>query len=527
MKQRRTLHLNIGELAVCAEPAVISTVLGSCVSVCLYESSSGVGGMIHFSLPQPDQSGREDLRYASDAIPRLVGEVCRLAGAKPDRLKAKIVGGGAVMKELAQGAQIGVLNAAAAERILKNFGVHIVSRDLGGQHGRKIYFYTDSGRLRVALIPKSNGNGAAVPRPAVARGPIPLAATSGKKRVLIVDDSKTIQTLLGKILSADPRLEVAGVAMNARIAAEMLPALRPDVITLDIHMPEMDGIAFLKRILPSFPIPTVMISSLSFEDGGHVLNALELGAVDYIQKPSFDDLEKAAPLIREKVHAAALVKKIRLPSEAGRAKAPAGRTHTAGRMNQAVVLAIGASTGGTEAITSVLTRMPKEIPPTVIVQHIPAVFSAAFARRLNDLCPFEVKEAADGDKLEKEKVLIAPGGRQMAVEPAPGGGYRVRIKDDPPVSRHKPSVDYLFDSVAHHVAGKAIGVILTGMGSDGAAGLLKMRKAGARTLGQDEASAVVYGMPKVAFEMGAVQNVCSLDEVPEVLVEWLSQKRTA
>ncbi|OFZ22537.1 MAG: hypothetical protein A2X94_02660 [Bdellovibrionales bacterium GWB1_55_8] len=343
------------------------------------------------------------------------------------------------------------------------------------------------------------------------------AAPKRKTRVLVVDDSKTIRQLLTRILTADPELEVIGTADCPSQAEKMIRELRPDVITLDIHMPEMDGVSFLQKYIGEFPIPTVMISSISMEESTQVLQALEIGAVDYIQKPSFEKLDRMAPLIAEMVRTAATVKVRR---SAG-TKVSHARIQSSAQLNQSVLVAVGASTGGTEALRLFLSKLPPGIPPIVIVQHIPPVFSKAFANRLASTCPFEVKEAEDGDLIRPDRVLIAPGGLQMAVQK----GSRVRIWDGDPVNRHKPSVDVLFKSVAEIAGSKSIGIIMTGMGRDGAAGLLEMKQSGSRTIAQDEASSVVFGMPKEAIRLGAAQEVMPLDRIPEKLLSWLEQGR--
>ena len=337
---------------------------------------------------------------------------------------------------------------------------------------------------------------------------------SKKIRVMIVDDSVTIQRLLTKILSRDPQLEVIAAIGRPTEAEVRIPQLRPDVITLDMHMPEMDGVALLKRYYPKDPIPTVVISSLSMEEGSIVLDALESGAIDYIQKPSVTDLEQVGPAIIEKV-------KIAAASNRKAQKSEGSKRLKQKYVKQDLVIAMGASTGGTEALKEVLLRLPAEIPPIVIVQHIPAIFSNAFASRLNQLSPFEVKEATNNDAIKKNRVLIAPGGLQMRVKRA-GEGLKVIVEDAPAVNRHRPSVDYLFDSVAEQIGAKAIGVILTGMGGDGAKGMLKMKQAGARTVAQNEATCAVYGMPKQAVLLGAAEEVKPLLEIPELLVKWFS-----
>lgn len=335
----------------------------------------------------------------------------------------------------------------------------------------------------------------------------PVVGKSSKRKVLIVDDSKTIRDLLCRTLNADPDLEVIGSLSSALEAKEFLKARKPDVITLDVHMPGMNGVDFLKELMLVQPLPVVMISSLNYQEGNEIFRALELGAVDYIQKPSLREITELGPLLCEKVKAAS------------QAKLQVGRhqTHkvqlsrlTSQNYDERVVVVIGASTGGTEAIKDVLAQLPPEIPPTLIVQHIPAGFSTAFAERLNKLSPFEVKEACDGDELKKSRVLIAPGGQQMAIVRRRDGQLIVRLTDDPPMSRHKPSVDYLFLSAAKVLGAQAIGVILTGMGNDGTRGLLALREAGAKTLAQDESTSVVYGMPKAAYLAGAVDQVVPL-----------------
>lgn len=379
----------------------------------------------------------------------------------------------------------------------------------------EILFTPNTGRVRVAQVleveTKQEGSG-------------------GKTRVMIIDDSKTIRNLLEKILSSDPEIEVVGSAEKPSDAEKMLEKLgtakRPHVITLDIHMPEMDGVAFLKKYLPKFPIPTIMISSISLEEGPMVLSALESGAVDYVQKPSFEQLKHVAPLILEKVKQARHAK-IQLTPKRTRVDRPAKKAtlRFERSISSSPVIAIGSSTGGTEALRQFFLSLPEEIPPIVVVQHIPPVFSKAFADRMNELCPFTVKEAVDGDPLLSNQVLIAPGATQMRVVKE-GNGYKVQVDPDAAhVNRHKPSVDVLFDTIGPLFGDRAVGVILTGMGADGAKGLLRMKQSGSRTFGQDEASSVVYGMPRAAFEIGAVDRQLPLGDIPAAVIEWLATKR--
>lgn len=493
------------------------------MSVCLFSRVRGMGGMIHYALPRAPQdvSFEDSFRYGDLAIASLIEELCVLTGDRPSSFEAKIVGGAVQTEHHSPEIQAGPGNIEIARRLLAQEHIPIVGEDVGGSSGRRIRFYTESGRLQVSDMKKSEADPGdlstllnAVPRPSVQSSPF-----RKKVKVLIVDDSKTIRDLLKRILEQDPDLEVVGQAEDAFEAMKLLEALKPDVITLDIHMPKMTGVEWLAQLLPKRPIPVVMISSLQMQEGNEVFRALELGAVDYIQKPSLSELGPLTPVIQDKVKAASMAK----------VRQQKHRTQSrilTGDVDLRTVLAIGASTGGTEALKEVMCALPERIPPTVIVQHIPPVFSRAFADRLNQLCPFEVKEAADGDELKVSRVLIAPGAKQMKIEPSPHG-FRVRITDDDPVNRHKPSVDYLFHSVAQLIGSKAVGVILTGMGADGAKGLLAMRKQGAQTIGQDEESSVVYGMPRAAAEIGAVQQVASLGEIPRLILKALEKRRAS
>jgi two-component system chemotaxis response regulator CheB len=374
-----------------------------------------------------------------------------------------------------------------------------------------------------SIFRKSAGDSAtSPPRPEPAQAPAtrPKLAPGAtkKKRVLVVDDSKAVTKLLTRILNNDPQLEVVGEINDPSLVQSALLELKPDVMTLDIHMPKMDGCAVLEQVLPAHPIPTVMISSISMEEGPKVLRALELGAVDYVQKPSLSELKTVEPLIIEKVKNAANAK---VQRGRQRQRAKQRPVQLATTLNSSALIAIGSSTGGTEALTDLLTQLPPNIPPILIVQHIPPIFSKAFANRLNDLCSFEVKEAEDGDEVRGGRVLVAPGGRHMTLE-RHGMGLRARLNDEPPVNRHKPSVDVMFDAVAALLGKDAIGVILTGMGADGAKGMLRMKQAGAETIAQDEESCVVFGMPKEAIRMGGAAHVVSLSDIPAFLVKTLA-----
>lgn len=333
-------------------------------------------------------------------------------------------------------------------------------------------------------------------------------------RVLIVDDSATIRRLLTAVLTADPEIEVVGAAPEPAVARQMIKDLNPDVITLDVEMPHMNGLEFLEKIMRLRPQPVVMVSTLTQKGAEVTLAALELGAVDYYAKPTENVMaliEAGASELIEKVKSAAHahVRPLR------RRPADAKPTDKAGEKpfdpgNN--VVAIGSSTGGVEALIEVLSHFPENCPPTVITQHMPPHFTTSFAQRLNRLCRPKVTEAVDGATLSVGQIYLAPGGAQH-LEVSGVGVFRCRLVESGPVNGHRPSVDVLFRSVAQHVRERAIGVQLTGMGRDGAAGLLEMRNAGAATVGQDEASSVVYGMPRVAYEIGAVQTQLPLEKI--------------
>ena len=545
----RQIALNVGEIVISSTPSVVTTVLGSCISVFIYSSKDGIGGVNHFALPAPGGESRgscmDELRYGNISIPRLIEGVLD-AGASREDLRAKILGGAAVDGRGGIGGKVGSENVAAARRSLARAGIPLIGEDVGGVFGRKVLFYTDSGRVRVLALARADGRKSSSGN--LHRMAHQVAKTDevdksvkvnacvttrmideAKKRVFIVDDSKTMRDLLTAVLSKDPGLEVVGSAENAQGAELAIQRMNPDVVTLDIHMPGMDGVTLLGRLMANRPLPVVMITAMSHEDGDAVLTALEIGAVDYIQKPKMTELSLVAPFICEKVKAAASARVMRLghPVVARpKISRPRAKTQTSSLRQDRRVIAIGASTGGTEAIKDVLLGLPEDIPAIVIVQHIPPVFSRAFADRLNDLCPFTVKEAASGDALLPGLVLIAPGGRQMLVESS-GTSLRVKVTDDPPVNRHKPSVDVLFESVARAARWGATGVILTGMGGDGARGLLKMKEAGQPTIAQNEESCVVFGMPKEAIKLAAADVVCPLNEVARKLTQWMKLNRAA
>jgi two-component system chemotaxis response regulator CheB len=333
-----------------------------------------------------------------------------------------------------------------------------------------------------------------------------------KIKVLIVDDSAVVREVLTRELGRDSQIEVVGTAPDPFVARDMIVSLKPDVLTLDIEMPRMDGITFLKKLMHYFPLPVIIISSLTPKGGEMALQALDAGAVDVLCKPgaAYTIGDLSVHLI-DKIKAAACVNVSKRMASTPTQAVQAPRLALARTTYK--VVAIGASTGGTQALQSVLTALPANAPGIVIVQHMPAHFTKSFANRLNELCAMEVKEAEDGDTVAPGRVLIAPGNFHMLLNRS-GARYYVQIKTGPLVCRQRPAVDVLFKSVAKYAGANAVGVILTGMGNDGAAGLLAMRTAGAQTIAQDEASCIVFGMPKVAIEMKAACHVVPLDHVP-------------
>jgi two-component system chemotaxis response regulator CheB len=337
---------------------------------------------------------------------------------------------------------------------------------------------------------------------------------------LIVDDSAVVRRTLSEVLSSDPAIEVIATAGDPFVAAERISEQVPDVITLDIEMPRMDGLTFLKKIMSQHPIPVVICSSLADEGAQSTFKALEYGAVEIVTKPRLGTkqfLEDSRVLLCEAVKAAASAKLRTLrPCHTVEPKLTADAilspaTHAMAETTEKVVV-IGASTGGTEALKSVLEALPADTPGIVIVQHMPELFTRAFADRLDGLCNITVKEAATNDTVLRGRALIAPGNHHLLLKRS-GARYFVEIKDGPLVCRHRPSVDVLFRSAARYAGRNAVGVILTGMGDDGARGMLEMKQAGAATIAQDEASCVVFGMPKEAIKLGGVDRILPLHAV--------------
>jgi len=353
-------------------------------------------------------------------------------------------------------------------------------------------------------------------------------------KVLVIDDSALVRALLSDIVNREPDLELVGCAPDPLVARQRIKELNPDVLTLDVEMPRMDGLDFLEKLMRLRPMPVVMVSSLTERSSAVTLRALELGAFDYVTKPRVDI--KSGLL----EYAGELTGKIRLAHQAGVRRSrgqlrappaleprhnadavlPVQRGHFSGTEK---VIAVGASTGGTEALKSLLSALPADCPAIVMTQHMPEAFTRTFAARLNGLSALAVKEAEQGERLLPGHAYLAPGNRHLLISRS-GADYIVKLSDGPPVSRHRPSVDVMFRSAANCAGNNCLGIIMTGMGDDGAAGLLELRQAGARTLAQDEESCVVFGMPKEAIARGAVDEVVALELLPARLLSWLNSQ---
>ncbi len=338
-----------------------------------------------------------------------------------------------------------------------------------------------------------------------------------KIKVLVVDDSAIVRKIFSEELSCFPDIEVVGTAPDPFVARDKILRLKPDVITLDVEMPKMDGITFLKKLMKHYPLPVIIVSSLTQKGGKMTLEALESGAIEVIAKPggsySIGDMSLQ---LAEKIRAASKVRMVKRdltsPSETVKAEKIMALSQTSNK-----VIAIGASTGGVEALKEVLSKLPPNSPGIAVVQHMPAKFTTSFAERLNDLCQIKVKEAEDHDSVVPGTALIAPGNFHMILRRS-GTRYYVEVKDGPMVHHQRPAVDILFKSTAKYAGANSIGVILTGMGSDGAAGLLEMKQAGASTIAQDEKTCIVFGMPNEAIKLGATDKVVPLSQVAEEII---------
>ncbi len=337
-------------------------------------------------------------------------------------------------------------------------------------------------------------------------------------KVLVVDDSAVVRKIFSTELQRDPAIEIVGTAPDPYVARDKIVQLKPDVITLDVEMPRMDGISFLRKLMKHYPLPTIVVSSLTPKGGELALEALGAGAIDVMCKPgvAYSVGDMSVQLI-EKIKAAATARPVHLqePVSAGQQKPKLSLTKTTNK-----VIAIGASTGGTHALQNLLSQLPRNVPGILIVQHMPENFTRSFAQRLNEICDIEVVEAKNGDSVVPGRALIAPGNYHMMLVRS-GANYRVQVKGGPLVNRHRPSVEVLFRSVARYAGANAIGVILTGMGDDGADGIKEMKENGAFTIAQDEHTCVVFGMPREAIRRGGISSVAPLLTIPREIINHL------
>lgn len=338
-------------------------------------------------------------------------------------------------------------------------------------------------------------------------------------KVLIVDDSAVVRKIFSDQLSRDPGIEVVGAAPDPFVARDLIVKKEPDVITLDLEMPRMDGLTFLRKVMRYHPMPIIIVSSLTPKGGEMAMEALSAGAVDVMCKPgaAYTVGDMAVDLIEKVKDASRITVRARNSSNGGEKKG----VQTKLKKTTNKVVAIGASTGGTVAIESILTALPANSPGIIITQHMPEMFTKSFAERLDSICEIDVKEAEDGDSIMSGRALIAPGNKHMLMRMS-GARYYVSVKDGPLVNRHRPSVDVMFRSVSKTAARNAVGAILTGMGADGAKGLLEMKEAGAKTIAQNEETCVVFGMPKVAIDNGGADKVLPLDDIPEEILRLVS-----
>lgn len=338
-------------------------------------------------------------------------------------------------------------------------------------------------------------------------------------KVLVIDDSAVMRAFLGRVVEAQPDMELAGVVPDASLAFDRVRRANPDVVTLDVEMPGMNGLDFLRHLMAVRPLPVIMISSLTQQGAETTLRALELGAVDFFPKPAaFEALDGLASDIAEKIRAAAQARVTRRRPVSAHGEAAPRQALLGGAVAGGTVIGIGASTGGVEALRVILADLPGDMPPILVAQHMLPGFTETFARRLDAGCAMTVKEAEDGEEVRRGVAYIAPGGRHLALARR-SARYVLRVTDDPPVNRHRPSVETLFRSLRDTAGAEAIGVMLTGMGGDGAEGLLALRRSGAHTLAQDEASCIVFGMPRQAILLGAATEVVGLADMARRLRE--------
>lgn len=544
MKEKR-VNLHSGEIYVGENGEEIFTTLGTCVAFCVYDKKKKVGGMVHYLLPNSNMkiNGTVDkihdvknhLNYGEMAIPALLKEI-KNKGCTKDNLLVTILGGNSIgdsdiSREIAEA------NIEIALSLVKKFGLRFTQKTGGSVKGEQILFKLSDGEILVkkavsspSIVEKATGFKDATSGAGVGSG-----TSLGKKvKVLIVDDSYPIRQILRNLLSESTEIEVVGEAPDADEAEKIRLQKKPDVMTLDIHMPNKDGVTYLSELMRGSPLPVIMISDLSIKEAGPVMKALEIGAFDYIQKPGLRELSEVAPRLISTIKAAYEGRKKLIHLHQRRLHHH--KVNNVGAFEKVIgfdqrlkLIAIGASTGGTEALREIFKLLPEQTPPIVVVQHMPKLFTAAFANSLNNQSSIEVKEAEHGEFLKNSTAYIAPGGLQMGIHDK-GQGFQIYLKDDQPLNRFKPSVDYMFNSIVElNLRGKLNAALLTGMGEDGARGLLALKQEGSYTIAQDESTCVVYGMPKAAVDRNAAVDVLPLDAIAYSLLHSVNrtQKKPA
>ncbi|MEE8058610.1 MAG: chemotaxis-specific protein-glutamate methyltransferase CheB [Pseudomonadales bacterium] len=514
MKQ---IHVHSGELAFSdGEVVQFHTVVGVCVAVCLWDKVGKRGGLCHYRLPDIAARGDSAISmndFGTEAIVALLKKFKR-HGSVLENLQARVLGGGDIplgSTELTQ--SIGQRNTDVALELLASFGIPVLGQAVGGALGRQIRFNSGTGEVNFRVVDGQDFEDQAPEYPvADAHAPLVLAVRDPNKiNVLIIDHSSKMRKRLKRTIEENDECVVVAQVSGPGDAMVAIEKLKPDVITLDINGKNVDWLAFIGFYMQQHSIPTIIVSSFMQETPEIVFKAMKIGVFDYLERSSLDELHdmlKAAHQFRAQLGFTPASTVVEMDKHV-----------LEDSVCHSSLIVLGSSTGGVEALEVVIKQLPKATPPICIVQHIPKNFSLSLANRLNDLCAIEVSEATDGMDVEDNHVYIAPGGRHMKLIELASNQLIIRLSDEPRLHNVKPAVDYLFKSVEHLRARKVVGVLLTGMGGDGAQGLLKLKELGAFTLAQDEVSSVVYGMAKVAKEMGAVCRSVPIIGITSAMLE--------
>lgn len=519
------MFLEPGQIIFNESNTPIAFMVDTGLIITIFDFQKKLGGILYTPNLQNKANSKEGCDHAGieTSIVELLSRFKR-SGSNRESLEVKLIGGAFLQEEnssYSQQSQI-VLTVVS---IFREYGIPIKAKSVGGNYPKKGRFFTATGKVEFALVESADSqkeSSSFTNRTDEIGSSQKIKHPSDKISVFIIDDSPTCVSVLRSIIESDNRFRIIGTANNPVQGLEAVRKLKPDVITLDLYMPEMDGLTFLKNLYPDAPIPVIVVSSIDVDSSSfETIKALELGAFDFLKKPTISTRDKLGARLCETIVEAQTsdIRKLLIKKKMSRI------TVSEMSSNQKAIV-IGSSTGGTVALTDILTQLPERIPPIIIVQHMPPVFSKAFAERLNAICPFRVKEAENGDNIVPSSVYIAPGGFQMEIKNS-GNKNIIRILDTPPVNRHKPSCDVLFSSAAKVLGKNAIGAILTGMGRDGANGIKLMHDVGAYTIAQDEKSSVVFGMPKAAIEEGGIDEICHLDDIPRKLVDLLRIRKSA